>query len=62
MINDHDAQAAYHLLRSGCQIHRPASYQICQMVSRWDCGGGQIDDGGGGEMMMTKLMVVVVVK
>ena len=26
-------QAVYHLLRSGYQIHRPASYQICQMVS-----------------------------
>ena len=29
----HDAQAAYRLLRSGYQIHCPASYQICLMVS-----------------------------
>ena len=55
-------KAVSHLLRSGCQIHRHASYQICLMVSRWDGGGGQVDDGGGVQMMMMKLKVVVVVR
>ena len=47
------AQAAYHLLRSGYQIHRPASYQICLMVSGWDGEAEEL------MMMITEVMVVV---
>ena len=46
-------QAAFHLLRSGCQIHRPASYQICLMVSGWDGEAEEL------MMMITEVMVVV---
>ena len=56
-------QAAYHLLRSGCQIHHPASYQICLMVSCLGWRGWSHDDevdvSGGVQMTLTLNLIVL---